>query len=67
VRRVVAKVEFDFGELFSQVRFVTNLTASDRAVVRLYNRARPSNGSRKASRGRDDGFSCHRFRANEVR
>jgi len=38
-RRVVAKVEFHFGELFPRVGFiVTNLTASNRAVVRFYNK-----------------------------
>ena len=38
-RRVVAKVEFHFGELFPRVGFiVTNLSAPNRAVVRLYNR-----------------------------
>jgi len=35
-RRVVAKVEFHFGELFPRVGFiVTNLTLPSRAVVRL--------------------------------
>ena len=38
-RRVVAKVEFHFGELFPRVGFiVTNLVASSRAVVRFYNK-----------------------------
>ena len=38
-RRVVAKVEFHFGELFPRVGFiVTNLTAASRAVVRFYNK-----------------------------
>jgi hypothetical protein len=38
-RRVVAKVEFHFGELFPRVGFiVTNLTAESRAVVRFYNK-----------------------------
>jgi hypothetical protein len=36
-RRVVAKVEFHFGELFPRVGFiVTNLSLSSRAVVRFY-------------------------------
>ncbi len=36
-RRVVAKVEFHFGELFPRVGFiVTNLGTSSRAVVRFY-------------------------------
>ena len=38
-RRVVAKVEFHFGELFSRVGFiVTNLETDSRAVVRFYNK-----------------------------
>jgi hypothetical protein len=38
-RRVVAKVEFHFGELFPRVGFiVTNLETDSRAVVRFYNR-----------------------------
>jgi hypothetical protein len=50
-RRVVAKVEHHAGELFPRVGFiVTNLPLPNRAVVRFYNkRARPSNGSRRAS------------------
>jgi hypothetical protein len=38
-RRVVAKVEFHFGELFPRVGFiVTNLATDNRAVVRFYNK-----------------------------
>jgi len=38
-RRVVAKVEFHFGELFPRVGFiVTNFQTSSRAVVRFYNK-----------------------------
>ena len=38
-RRVVAKVEFHFGELFPRVGFiVTNLEADSRAAVRFYNK-----------------------------
>ncbi len=37
--RVMAKVEFHFGELFPRVGFiVTNLAAESRAVVRFYNK-----------------------------
>ena len=37
--RVVAKVEFNFGELFPRVGFiVTNLETPSRAVVRFYNK-----------------------------
>jgi hypothetical protein len=38
-QRVVAKVEFDLGELFPCVGYiVTNLAADNRAVVRFYNK-----------------------------
>jgi hypothetical protein len=38
-RRVVAKVEFHFGELFPRVGFiVTNLSLPSRAVVRFHNK-----------------------------
>jgi Transposase DDE domain group 1 len=38
-RRVVAKVEFHYGELFPRVGFiVTNLETPSRAVVRFYNK-----------------------------
>jgi hypothetical protein len=49
-RRVVAKVEFHFGELFPLVGFiVTNMETDSRAVVRFYNkRGPPSSGSREA-------------------
>jgi hypothetical protein len=69
-RRVVAKVEFHFGELFPRVGFiVTNLTASNRAVVRFYNkRGRAEQwikeGKQAVAMTR---LSCHRFRSNEVR
>ncbi len=37
-RRVVATVDFDFGELFPRVGFIaTNLDTNSRAVVRFYN------------------------------
>ena len=52
-RRVVAKIEFHFGELFPRVGFiVTTLEMGGRAVVRFYNKRATagSNGSRKASR-----------------
>ena len=69
-RRVVAKVEFHFGELFPRVGFiVTNLTASSQAVVRFYNKRGTAEqwmkeGKQAAAMTR---LSCHRFRANEVR
>ena len=69
-RRVVAKVEFHFGELFPRVGFiVTNMEAHNRAVVRFYNKRgtaeqwiREGKPTVKITR-----LSCHRFRSNEVR
>ncbi len=69
-RRVVAKVEFHFGELFPNAGFiVTNLTAASRAVVRFYNKRGTAEqwikeGKQAVALTR---LSCHRFRANEVR
>jgi hypothetical protein len=69
-RRVAAKVEFYFGELFPRVGFiVTNLTASNRAVVCFYNKRGTAEqwtkeGKQAVAMMR---LSCHRFRANEVR
>jgi hypothetical protein len=69
-RRVVAKVEFHCGELFPRVGFiVTNLSASNRAVVRFYNKRGTAEqwikeGKQAVALTR---LSCHRFRANEVR
>jgi hypothetical protein len=69
-RRVVAKVEFHFGELFPRVGFiVTNLSASSRAVVRFYNKRGTAEqwikeGKQAVAMTR---LSCHRFRANAVR
>ncbi len=69
-RRVVAKVEFHFGELFPRLGFiVTNLATDNRAVVRFYNKRgtaeqwiKEGNQAVRMTR-----LSCHRFRANEVR
>jgi hypothetical protein len=69
-RRVVAKVEFHFGELFPRVGFiVTNLETDSRAVVRFYNKRGTAEqwnkeGKQAAKMMR---LSCHLFRANEVR
>ena len=55
-RRVVAKVEFHFGELFPRVGFiVTNLETDSRAVVRFYNTGhrRAMDQGRQAG-GKDD-------------
>jgi Transposase DDE domain group 1 len=69
-RRVVAKVEFHFGELFPRVGFiVTNLSLPSRAVVRFYNKR--GTAERWIKEGKQathwTRLSCHRFRANEVR
>ncbi len=70
VRRVVAKVEFHFGELFPRVGFiVTNLAATSRVVVRFYNKRGTAEqwikeGKQAVAMTR---LSCQRFRANEVR
>ena len=69
-RRVVAKVEFHFGELFPRVGFiVTNLTAESRAVVRFYNkRGTPEQWIKEGKQAvKMTRLSCHRFRSNEVR
>ena len=69
-RRVVAKVEFRFGELFPRVGFiVTNLETDSRAVVRFYNKRGTAEqwikeGKQAVKMTR---LSCHRFRSNEVR
>jgi hypothetical protein len=69
-RRVVAKVEFHFGELFPRVGFiVTSLETESRAVVRFYNKRGTAEqwikeGKQAVKMTR---LSCHRFRSNEVR
>jgi hypothetical protein len=69
-RRVVAKVESHFGELFPRVGFiVTNLETASRAVVRFYNKRGTAEqwikeGKQAVKMTR---LSCHRFRSNEVR
>ena len=69
-RRVVAKVELHFGELFPRVGFiVTNLSLPSRAVVRFYNKRGTAEqwikeGKQAVKMTR---LSCHRFRSNEVR
>ena len=69
-RRVVAKVEFHFEELFPRVGFiVTNFQTSNRAVVRFYNKRGMAEqwikeGKQAVAMTR---LSCHRFHANEVR
>jgi hypothetical protein len=69
-RRVVAKVEFHFGELFPRIGFiVTNLETDSRAVVRFYNKRGTAEqwikeGKQEVKMTR---LSCHRFRSNELR
>jgi len=69
-RRVVAKVEFHFGELFPRVGFiVADLETPSRAVVRFYNKRGTAEqwikeGKQAVKMTR---LSCHRFRSNEVR
>jgi hypothetical protein len=69
-RRVVAKVEFHFDELFPRVGFiVNNFQTSNRAVVRFYSQRATAEqwikeGKQAVAMTR---LSCHRFRANEVR
>jgi len=69
-RRVVAKVEFHFGELFPRLGFiVTNLETDSRAVVRFYNKRGTAEqwikeGKQAVKMTR---LRCHRFRSNEVR
>src|SRR5450759_1230780 len=69
-RRVVAKVECHFGELFPRVGFiVTNLGTDSRAVVRFYNKRGTAEqwikeGKQAVKMTR---LSCHHFRSNEVR
>jgi Transposase DDE domain group 1 len=69
-RRVVAKVEFHFGELFPRVGFiVTNLSLPSRAVVRFYNKRGTAEQWIKEGKQATHWtrLSCHRFRANEAR
>jgi hypothetical protein len=69
-RRVVAKVEFHFGELFPRVGLiVTNLEADSRAVVRFYNKRGTAEQWIKEVKQavKMTRLSCHRFRSNEVR
>ena len=69
-RRVVAKVEFHFGELFPHVGcIVTNLMGSNRAAVRFYSKRGTAEqwikeGKQAVAMTR---LSCHRFQANQVR
>ena len=69
-RRVVAKVEWHFGELFPCVGFiVTNLRRKSRNVVEFYNKRGISEQWIKEWKGALNGtrLSCRSFNANAVR
>ncbi len=69
-RRVIAKVEHHFGELFPRVGFiVTTLTGTNGAVVRFYNQRGTAEQWIKEGKEATHWtlLPCHRFRANEVR
>jgi hypothetical protein len=69
-RRVVAKVEFRYDELFPRVGFiVTTLETDNRGVVRFYNKRGTAEQWIKEGKlaVKMTRLSCHRFRANEVR
>lgn len=67
---MVAKVEFQAGELVPRVGFiVTNLETDSRAVVRFYNKRGTAEQWIKQDKQavKITRLSCHRFRPNEVR
>ena len=69
-RRVIAKIEHHFGELFPRVGFiVTTLTGTNRAIVHFYNQRGTAEQWVKEGKTATHWtrLSCHRFRANEVR
>jgi hypothetical protein len=69
-RRVVAKVEWHFGELFPRFGFiVTNLRRKSKHVVEFYNKRGTCEQRIKEWKGALKGtrLSCHSFNANAVR
>src|SRR5262249_17126311 len=69
-RRVVAKVEWQAGELFPRVGFiVTNLKWPTKRVVRFYNRRGTADPWSKEGRNavKWTKLSCRRFKGNEAR
>ncbi|MFC1904182.1 IS1380 family transposase, partial [Chloroflexota bacterium] len=69
-RRVVAKVEWHQGQLFSRIGFVaTNLFAKPEGVVHLYNKRGTAEQWIKEGKYALNWtrLSCHRFTANQVR
>jgi hypothetical protein len=70
VGRVVAKVEFHFGELFPRVGFiVTNLETPSQVVIRFYNKRVTAEQWIKEGKQavKMTCLSCHCFRSNQVR
>jgi hypothetical protein len=69
-RRVVAKIEWHFGELFPRYYFVvTNSRLASSKVVKVYNGRGDVENRIKEGKNtlRWDKTSCHRFPANEAR
>lgn len=69
-RRVVAKVEWHFGELFPRVRFlVTNLRWNAKKVIKFYNKRGTAEQYIKEGKNavKWTKLSCEKFVANEVR
>jgi hypothetical protein len=69
-RRVIAKVEWHFGELFPRVGFIiTNLDHSAKEVVAFYNKRGTAEQWIKEGKGaiKWTRLSCRTFRANAVR
>ena len=69
-RRVVAKVEWHYGELFPKVGFiVTNLSGSSKNVIRFYNKRGTAEQWIKEGKNaiKWTKLSCHKFVSNEVR
>ena len=69
-RRIVAKVEHHWSELFPRVGFiVTNMVLPSRSVVRFNNKRGTAEQWVKEGKQATPWtrLSCHRFRANEVR
>jgi hypothetical protein len=69
-RRVVAKIEWHFGELFPRYYFiVTNARLAANKVVKVYNGRGDVENRIKEGKNtlRWDKTSCHRFPANEAR
>lgn len=69
-RRLGAKVEHHAGDQFPRVGFiVTNLTPTNRAAVRFFNK--PGTVEQWIKEGKQavgmTRLGCHRFRSNEVR